>query len=89
MADFERVCLVEKDSITLHTALELISPSLNGLHLLAVLGEVILAFVTHGLGQLVGNSLAFGRIDFHILAPLRHMVLVISGQTTPHAGHQP
>ena len=48
------------------------------LHFLARLGEVILAFVTQRLEQLVLNLLAFGAIHFDILAPLRHVMLVVS-----------
>ena len=49
------------------------------LQLLASGRNVILAFTAHGLEQLVFNLFAFGAIDFDVLAPLRHVVLVVAG----------
>ena len=46
---------------------------------LASLGEVILAFSAHSFEQLFLKFLAFRTVDFDVLAPLRHVVLVVSG----------
>ena len=49
------------------------------LHALTSLGQMILAFVAHGLEQLFLDLFAFGTVDFDVLAPLRHVVLVVAG----------
>lgn len=48
------------------------------LQTLTRLGKVIFSFVAHGFEQLFFNLFAFVTIHFYILAPLRHVVLVVA-----------
>jgi hypothetical protein len=59
------------------------------LHELTGLGKVILAIVAQSLDQLGPNLVALGLVDGDILAPIGHVMLVVTRHATGHLGHEP